>query len=143
MIVPYLRGYGTTRFLSDETLRNGEQAALAVDVIALMDAPEIDTAILAGFDWGHGRPASSRRLAGACTGLVSVSGYLIGSEEAGTLPLPPEAELQWWYEFYFATERGRVGYRRDESDADDTMTSVASEAHSPAAGSSISPRRTS
>jgi len=116
-IVPYLRGFGTTRFLSDATFRNGEQAALAVDVIALMDALEIERAILAGFDWG----ARTADIVVAlwperCTGLVSVSGYLIGSQEAGKLPLPPAAELQWWYQYYFATERGRVGYdkyRRD------------------------------
>jgi pimeloyl-ACP methyl ester carboxylesterase len=116
-IVPYLRGFGTTRFLSDTTFRNGEQAALAVDVIALMDALEIERTILAGFDWG----ARTADIVAAlwperCTGLVSVSGYLIGSQEAGKLPLPPAAELQWWYQYYFATERGRVGYdnyRRD------------------------------
>jgi pimeloyl-ACP methyl ester carboxylesterase len=110
-IVPYLRGYGTTRFLSDTTFRNGEQAALAVDVIALMDALAIQSAIIAGFDWG----ARSADIVAAlwperCHGLVSVSGYLIGSQKAGTLPLPPEAELQWWYQYYFATERGRAGY---------------------------------
>jgi pimeloyl-ACP methyl ester carboxylesterase len=116
-IIPYLRGFGTTRFLSDATFRNGEQAALALDVIALMDALEIERAILAGFDWG----APTADIVAAlwperCTGLVSVSGYLIGSQEAGKLPLPPAAELQWWYQYYFATERGRVGYdkyRRD------------------------------
>jgi pimeloyl-ACP methyl ester carboxylesterase len=117
VVVPYLRGFGTTRFLSDATLRNGEQAALAVDVIALLDALAIERAILAGFDWG----ARTADIVAAlwperCTGLVSVSGYLIGSQEAGKLPLPPAAELQWWYQYYFATERGRVGYdnyRRD------------------------------
>ena len=111
VIVPHLRGFGTTRFLSDETVRNGEQAALAVDVIDLMDALGIDTAVIGGFDWG----ARSADIVAAlwprrCTGLVSVSGYLIGSQAAGTLPLPPEAELQWWYQYYFATERGRAGY---------------------------------
>jgi pimeloyl-ACP methyl ester carboxylesterase len=110
-IVPYLRGYGTTRFRSDETVRNGEQAAIAVDVIALMDALEIERAIVAGFDWG----ARTANIVAAlwperCTGLVSVSGYLIGSQAAGKQPLPPEAELQWWYQYYFATERGRAGY---------------------------------
>ena len=117
VIVPYLRGYGTTRFLSDETFRNGEQAALALDAVALLDALEIDKAIVAGFDWG----ARTADIAAAlwperCTGLVSVSGYLIGSQAIGKLPLPPEAELQWWYQYYFATERGRAGYdkyRRD------------------------------
>jgi pimeloyl-ACP methyl ester carboxylesterase len=117
VIVPYLRGYGTTRFLSDETLRNGEQAALALDAVSLMDALGIDTAIVAGFDWG----ARTADIVAAlwperCRGIVSVSGYLIGSQEAGRLPLPPHAELQWWYQYYFATERGRAGYdkyRRD------------------------------
>jgi pimeloyl-ACP methyl ester carboxylesterase len=116
-IVPYLRGFGTTRFLSDATFRNGEQAVLAVDVIALMDALEIERAILAGFDWG----ARTADIVAAlwpdrCRGLVSVSGYLIGSQEAGKLPLPPAAELQWWYQYYFATERGRVGYDRYRRD---------------------------
>jgi pimeloyl-ACP methyl ester carboxylesterase len=111
VILPYLRGFGTTRFLSDGTFRNGEQAALALDVINLLDALELEQAILAGFDWG----ARSADIVAAlwperCSGLVSVSGYLIGSQEAGKLALPPEAELQWWYQFYFATERGRVGY---------------------------------
>ncbi len=113
VLVPYLRGFGTTCFLSDATLRNGEQAALALDVIALMDALEIERTIVAGFDWG----ARTANIVAAlwperCTGLVSVSGYLIGSQEAGKLPLPPAAELQWWYQYYFATERGQVGYDR-------------------------------
>ena len=113
VIVPYLRGFGTTRFLSEETARNGEQAALALDAVALMDALGIETAVVAGFDWG----ARSADIVAAlwpdrCRGLVSVSGYLIGSQAAGKLPLPPEAELQWWYQFYFATERGRAGYDR-------------------------------
>ena len=116
-VIPYLRGFGTTRFLSDATMRNGEQAVLALDVIALLDALEIDRAVLAGFDWG----ARTADIVAAlwperCTGLVSVSGYLIGSQEAGKLPLPPEAELQWWYQYYFATERGRVGYDRNRRD---------------------------
>jgi pimeloyl-ACP methyl ester carboxylesterase len=117
VIVPYLRGFGTTRFLSEERFRNGQQAALALDVIALLDALEIESAILAGFDWG----ARSADIVAAlwperCTGLVSVSGYLIGSQKVGELPLPPAAELRWWYQYYFATERGRAGYdtyRRD------------------------------
>jgi pimeloyl-ACP methyl ester carboxylesterase len=117
VIVPYLRGYGTTRFLLEETFRNGEQAALAVDVIALLDALEIESAILAGFDWG----ARTADVVAAlwperCKGLVAVSGYLIGSQEAGKLPLPPQAELQWWYQYYFATERGRVGYEKYRRD---------------------------
>ena len=111
VIVPYLRGFGTTRFLSDNTMRNGEQAALAVDAVGLLDALHIETAVIAGFDWG----ARTAGIVAAiwperCTGLVSVSGYLIGSQDAGRRPLPPEAELQWWYQYYFATERGRVGY---------------------------------
>src|SRR5580692_11459412 len=101
VIVPFVRGYGPTRFRSDDTLRNGQQAALAADVIALMDALGIDTAILAGFDWGA-RSAD----------LVSVSGYLIGSQAAGQAPLPPQAELAWWYQFYFATDRGQAGYEK-------------------------------
>jgi pimeloyl-ACP methyl ester carboxylesterase len=112
-IVPYLRGYGTTRFLSDETVRNGEQAALARDAVALMDALGIEKAVVAGFDWG----ARSADVVAAlwperCTGLISVSGYLIGSQAAGKLPLAPEAERQWWYQYYFATERGRAGYEK-------------------------------
>jgi pimeloyl-ACP methyl ester carboxylesterase len=113
VIVPYLRGFGTTRFLSDETVRNGEQVALALDALALMDALGIDTAVVAGFDWG----ARSADVVAAlwpdrCRGLVSVSGYLIGDQKSGQVPLPPEAELQWWYQYYFATERGRAGYAR-------------------------------
>ena len=117
VIVPYLRGYGTTRFLSSETFRNGQQAAVALDSIALMDALKIDKAILAGFDWG-GRTADIIAVLWPerCKALVSVSGYLIPSQAANRAPLPPKAELQWWYQFYFATERGRDGYdkyRRD------------------------------
>ncbi|MBV8952822.1 MAG: alpha/beta hydrolase [Solirubrobacterales bacterium] len=113
VIVPYLRGHGTTRFLSEATVRNGEQAALALDTLALMDALGIERAIVAGFDWG----ARSADIVAALwpervTGLVSVSGYLIGSQQAGKVPLPPQAELQWWYQYYFATERGRAGYDR-------------------------------
>jgi pimeloyl-ACP methyl ester carboxylesterase len=111
VIVPFVRGYGTTRFLSDGTPRNGQQAALAADVIAHMDALSIDRAILAGFDWG----ARSANVIAAlwpdrCQALVSVSGYLIGSQAAGAAPLPPAAEHAWWYQYYFATERGRAGY---------------------------------
>jgi pimeloyl-ACP methyl ester carboxylesterase len=117
VIVPYLRGYGTTRFLSDKTKRNGQSAALAVDIIALMDALGIETATIAGFDWG----ARTANIIAAlwperCKGLVSVSGYLIASQEAGKMPLPPSAELQWWYQFYFATERGRAGYEKYRRD---------------------------
>jgi len=111
VIVPYLRGYGTTRFLSTDTVRNGEPAAVAQDTIAMMDALKIDKAVLAGFDWG----ARSANIISVlwperCKATVSVSGYLIGSPEAGKAPLPPKAELAWWYQFYFATERGRLGY---------------------------------
>jgi pimeloyl-ACP methyl ester carboxylesterase len=117
IIVPYLRGYGTTRFLSSTTVRNGQPAALASDVIDLMDALKIQKPILAGYDWG-GRSADivAALWPERCQGLVSVSGYLIGSQEAGKVPLPPKAEYQWWYQYYFATDRGRAGYdkyRRD------------------------------
>lgn len=111
VIMPYLRGYGTTRFLSDATVRNGQPAAIATDIIALMDALKIEKATIAGFDWG----ARTANIIAAlwperCKAMVSVSGYLIGSQQAGKMPLPPKAELQWWYQFYFATERGREGY---------------------------------
>jgi pimeloyl-ACP methyl ester carboxylesterase len=117
VIVPYVRGYGATRFLSSETFRNGQPSAIAVDTIAFMDALKIDKAILAGFDWG----ARTANIIAAlwperCKAMVSVSGYLIGSQESGKMRLPPNNELQWWYQYYFATERGRAGYdkyRRD------------------------------
>src|SRR5438034_9972186 len=117
VIVPYLRGYGTTRFRSDATPRNGQQSVLALDVIALMDALRIEKAILAGFDWG----ARTADIVAAlwperCKALVSVSGYLIGSRDANKMPLPPKAELEWWYQFYFATERGRAGYEKNRRD---------------------------
>ena len=117
VIVPYVRGYGTTRFLSPDAFRNGQPSALAVDLIDLMDALKIDKAILAGFDWG----ARTADIVAAlwperCKGLVSVSGYLIGSQQAGKMPLPPKAELQWWYQYYFATERGRDGYEKYRHD---------------------------
>jgi len=117
VIVPFVRGYGTTRFLSDDTVRNGQQAAVAVDAIALMDALEVEKAILAGFDWGARTADVIAALwPDRCKALVSVSGYLIGSQAANEAPLPPQAEYAWWYQYYFATERGRVGYdkyRRD------------------------------
>ncbi len=117
VIIPYVRGYGATHFLSDDTVRNGQPSALAVDTVALMDALNIKNAIIAGFDWG-GRTANIIAVLWPerCSAIVSVSGYLIGNQEAGKMPLPPEDELQWWYQFYFATERGRAGYdkyRRD------------------------------
>ncbi len=127
VIVPYLRGYGTTRFLSNETPRNGQQAVLAVDTIALMDALKIETATLAGYDWG----ARTANIVAAlwpqrCKALVSVSGYLIGSQKAGEMPLPPKAELQWWYQFYFATERGRAGYEKYRHDFAKLIWQIAS-----------------
>jgi pimeloyl-ACP methyl ester carboxylesterase len=113
VLVPYLRGYGATRFQSDTAFRNGQPSALAVDVIAFMDALRIEKAVLAGFDWG----ARSADIVAALwpervKALVAVSGYLIGSQEIGKMPLPPKAELEWWYQFYFATERGRLGYEK-------------------------------
>jgi pimeloyl-ACP methyl ester carboxylesterase len=117
VIVPYLRGYGTTRFLSGETSRNGQQSVVAVDIVALMDALKIRNAVIAGFDWG----ARTADIIAAlwperCKALVSVSGYLIGSQAAGKTPLPPKAELQWWYQYYFATDRGRAGYDKYRHD---------------------------
>ena len=117
VVVPHLRGYGSTRFLSEGTPRNGQQAALAVDAIALLDVLGIDSAIVAGFDWG----ARTANVMAAlwperCKAMVSVSGYLIGNQEANRAPLPPAAELSWWYQFYFSTERGRDGYERYRND---------------------------
>jgi pimeloyl-ACP methyl ester carboxylesterase len=117
VIVPYLRGYGTTRFLSSETFRNGQPSVVALDVIALMDALKIEKPIIGGFDWG----ARTANIIAAlwperCKAMVSVSGYLIGSRESGKVPLPPKAELEWWYQYYFATERGRVGYDKYRHD---------------------------
>jgi pimeloyl-ACP methyl ester carboxylesterase len=117
VIVPHLRGYGTTRFLSSDTVRNGQQAALAVDIVALMDVLRIEKAVLAGFDWG----ARTANIIAAVwpervRAHVSVSGYLIGSQEANKKPLPPKAELAWWYQYYFATERGRAGYEANRHD---------------------------
>ena len=117
VIVPYLRGYGTTRFLSGDTFRNGQQSVVAVDIIALMDALNIRKAIIGGFDWGA-RTADIIAVLWPerCKALVSVSGYLIGTPAANQLPLPPKAELQWWYQYYFATERGRAGYDKYRND---------------------------
>jgi pimeloyl-ACP methyl ester carboxylesterase len=117
VIVPYLRGYGTTRFLSTDTLRNGQPSVVALDITALMDALKIEKATIAGFDWG----ARTANIIAAlwperCKAMVSVSGYLIGSQESGKIPLPPKAELEWWYQFYFATERGRAGYDKYRHD---------------------------
>ena len=117
VIIPYLRGYGTTRFLASETVRNGQQSVIAVDIIALMDALKIEKATIAGYDWG----ARTANIIAAlwperCKAMVSVSGYLIGSVAANKMPLPPKAELQWWYQYYFATERGRAGYEQHRHD---------------------------
>jgi pimeloyl-ACP methyl ester carboxylesterase len=117
VIVPYLRGYGTTRFLSSETVRNGQPSVVALDITALMDALKIEKATIAGFDWG----ARTANIIAAlwperCQAMVSVSGYLIGSQESGKMPLPPKAELEWWYQYYFVTERGRLGYDKYRHD---------------------------
>ncbi len=117
VLVPYLRGYGATRFLANETARSGQPVAIASDIVAFMDALKIDKAILAGFDWGS-RTANiiAALWPERCKAMVSVSGYLIGSQEVGRQPLPPKNELQWWYQFYFATERGEVGYEKYRHD---------------------------
>ena len=127
VIIPYLRGYGSTSFLSSETFRNGQPSALALDAIALMDALKLDSAIVAGFDWG----ARTADIVAAlwpqrCKALVSVSGYLIGSQDANKKPLPPGAELQWWYQYYFATERGGLGYRQYTRDFNKLIWQLAS-----------------
>ncbi|MBW4638623.1 MAG: alpha/beta hydrolase [Gloeocapsa sp. UFS-A4-WI-NPMV-4B04] len=127
VIVPYLRGYGTTRFLSSETPRNGQQSVIAVDIIAFMDALKIEQAIIGGFDWG----ARTANIMAAlwpkrCKALVSVSGYLIGNPEVNQMPLLPQAELQWWYQFYFATERGRAGYEKYRHDFNKLIWKLAS-----------------
>jgi pimeloyl-ACP methyl ester carboxylesterase len=127
VIVPYLRGYGTTRFLSSEPVRNGQQSVVAADIIALMDALKIEQATIGGFDWG----ARTANIIAAlwperCKAMVSVSGYLIGSQEAGQMPLPPKAELQWWYQYYFATERGRAGYDKYRHDFSKLIWQIAS-----------------
>jgi pimeloyl-ACP methyl ester carboxylesterase len=127
VIVPYLRGYGTTHFLSDNTLRNGQQSVIAVDIINLMDALKIEKAIIAGFDWG----ARTANIIAAlwperCKALVSVSGYLIGNQKLGKIPLQPAAELQWWYQYYFATERGQAGYDKYRHDFAKLIWQIAS-----------------
>jgi pimeloyl-ACP methyl ester carboxylesterase len=127
VIVPYLRGYGATRFLSSETVRNGQPSALAFDIIALMDALKIEKPVVAGCDWG----ARTANIVAAlwperCKAMVSVSGYLIGSQEAGKMPLPPKAELQWWYQYYFATDRGRAGYNKYRRDFAKLIWQIAS-----------------
>lgn len=127
VIMPFVRGYGTTRFLSDSTFRNGQPSAIALDMVALLDALRIEKATVAGFDWG----ARTANIMAAiwperCKAMVSVSGYLIGSQEAGKMPLPPKAELQWWYQFYFATERGRLGYDKYRHDFSKLIWQLAS-----------------
>lgn len=127
VVVPYLRGFGATRFRSNQTFRNGQQSVLGVDTIALMDALKIDKAILAGYDWG----ARTADIVAAlwperCKGLVSVSGYLIGSPALNKSPLPPKAELAWWYQFYFATERGQAGYEKYRHDFAKLIWKIAS-----------------
>ena len=127
VIVPYVRGYGMTRFLSSDTFRNGQPSAIAVDTLAFMDALKIQKAILAGFDWG----ARTANIIAAlwperCKAMVSVSGYLIGSQELGRMPLPPKNELEWWYQYYFATERGRAGYEKYTKDFAKLIWQIAS-----------------
>lgn len=127
VIIPHLRGYGTTTFRSSSTMRNAQQSALALDVIALMDALKIEKAVIGGFDWG----ARTANIVAAlwperCKALVSVSGYLIGSQAANRAPLPPKAELEWWYQFYFATERGRAGYEKNTRDFNKLIWQLAS-----------------
>ena len=127
VIVPYLRGYGTTRFISGDTFRNAQQSAVALDIIALMDALKIDRALIGAFDWG----ARTANIIAAlwperCKAMVSVSGYLIGSPEANKLPLPPQAEFEWWYQYYFATERGRAGYEANRHDFNKLIWQLAS-----------------
>lgn len=114
VLVPYLRGHGTTRFLSAATARNGQQYALAADLLAFMDAMGVKRAILAGYDWG-GRIANvvAALHPDRCIGMVAGSGYLIGSQALGQIPLPPKSELQWWYQYYFATQRGEAGYAKN------------------------------
>ena len=127
VIVPYTRGYGATRFLSDKTFRNGQPSVGAVDIMALMDALNIKSAIIGGYDWG-GRTADIIAVLWPerCRALVSVSGYLMTSQEAQKSPLPPKAELQWWYQYYFATERGRAGYDKYRHDFAKVIWSIAS-----------------
>ncbi|PAY06234.1 alpha/beta hydrolase [Bradyrhizobium sp. UFLA03-84] len=127
VIVPHLRGYGSTRFLSSDTKRSGQPVAVAADIIALMDALKIEKAVLGGYDWGA-RTANIMAVLWPerCKAMVSVSGYLIGSQAAGKVPLPPKAELQWWYQFYFATERGREGYAKNRHDFNKLIWQLAS-----------------
>ncbi|MDB5155425.1 MAG: alpha/beta fold hydrolase [Mucilaginibacter sp.] len=127
VILPYLRGFGTTRFLSAQTPRNGQQSVIATDMIALLDALKIDKATIAGFDWG----ARTADIMAALwpervKALVSVSGYLIVNRTANLKPLPPKAELGWWYQYYFATERGQAGYDANRHDFNKLIWQIAS-----------------
>jgi pimeloyl-ACP methyl ester carboxylesterase len=127
VIIPYLRGYGTTRFLSADTVRNGQQAALGVDIVAFLDALRIDRAVIGAYDWG----ARTANIVAALwpervKAMVSVSGYLIGSQELNRMPLPPKAELEWWYQYYFATERGRAGYDKNRYEFNKLIWQLAS-----------------
>jgi pimeloyl-ACP methyl ester carboxylesterase len=127
VIVPYLRGYGTTRFRSAETIRNGQQSVFAADVIALMDALAIRRAVVGGFDWGSRTAAIIAALwPERCVGLVAVSGYLLVNLEANRQPLPPKAELGWWYQYYFATERGVLGYTQNRNEFNKLIWTLAS-----------------
>ncbi|MCW2690595.1 MAG: alpha/beta hydrolase [Mycobacterium sp.] len=127
VIVRYLRGYGTTRFLSSSTVRNGQQSPVALDIIALMDALRIPKAVIGGFDWG----ARTADIVAAtwperCKALVSVSGYLITNRKANLQPLPPSSEYGWWYQYYFATERGALGYQQNAHDFNKLIWKLAS-----------------
>jgi pimeloyl-ACP methyl ester carboxylesterase len=125
--MPYLRGFGTTRFLSDDTVRNGEQAAIAVDMIAVMDALRIQKAIVAGFDWGSRTAGIMATLwPDRVKALVAVSGYIATNLVANQQPLPPKAELGWWYQYYFATERGVLGYAKNTYDFNKLIWQLAS-----------------
>jgi pimeloyl-ACP methyl ester carboxylesterase len=127
VIVPYLRGYGTTRFLSSDTFRNAQQSAVALDIVKLMDALRIDKAILGGFDWGSRTVDVIAALwPERCKGIVAVSGYLVTNVDSQRKPLPPVAEYGWWYQYYFATDRGRVGYAENRHDFDKLIWKLAS-----------------
>jgi pimeloyl-ACP methyl ester carboxylesterase len=127
VIVPYLRGYGTTRFLSSNTFRNAQQSAVALDIVKLMDALGIKRAIIGGFDWGSRTTDIIAALwPDRCIGIVAVSGYLVTNVESQRKPLPPVAEYGWWYQYYFATDRGRAGYSENRHDFDKLIWKIAS-----------------
>ncbi len=127
VIVPFLRGYGPTRFLSKDTFRNGQQSAIAADIVALLDALEIEKAVFGGFDWGARTAVIIAALwPERCEALVSVSGYLVTNRETNKQPLPPAAELGWWYQFYFSTERGVLGYEKNRHDFNKLIWKIAS-----------------